>query len=497
MRIGNWAKLLLAAAPLLAGCGNFWQAPGGGGGSSSFTLSNNGAITVAPGSSNTSTIKVTPASSFTGTVSLSCATTSSPSGATSPTTCSLSSASVSITGTTPETATLTATTTASTTTGAYQVTVTGTSGSVTETTNVCVVVTTSTGSCSSATGTSGVFFVLNQTTNQIVSMNIASGKLTGTSYTLPTEPFAIAVAPNGKFLYVSTIVGIYLYTIGSNGALTVGNGGSVISQDLTTAMQVDSTNSWLVDAFTGTNELFAIAINPSTGVLTNNTEQVFPGGLPATTPTQLVISPNDSSSCNSCYVFVAMGNGGTELIHFNPASANPFGSAGHIPLVNANGGDNSVAVDPSNRLLYVGEIAAVSGGQPGGLRVFTFTSTGYTEVSGSPYPSQGTGPSSILPSADGSFVYAANEAVSGSSTSNIASFSVSSNSLTYITTATAGPSGQISLAEDSTGGYLLAVDSAGNPDLEIFTMSSGTLTSVLSTNTGTDPVGAVAIAAVP
>jgi 6-phosphogluconolactonase len=498
MRIGKWARLFLAAAPLLAGCGNFWQAPGGGSGSSSFTLSNSGAITVAPGSSNTSTITVTPASSFTGTVSLSCAITSSPSSANNPTTCSLSPTSVTITDTTAQTSTLTATTTASTTTGAYQVTVTGTSGTVSETTNVCVVVTTSTGSCSSATGTSGVFYVLDQTTTQIVSMNIASGKLTGTSYTLPAEPLAIAVAPNGKFLYVSTVAGIYLYTIGSNGALTVGNGGSVISQDPANTMQVDSTNNWLVDAVSGTNELFAIAINSSTGVLTNNTEQAFPGGLPVTTPTQLVISPNDSSSCNSCYVFVAMGNGGTELINFNPANANPFGnSSGTIKLVNASGGDNTVAVDPSNRLLYIGETVAVSGTQTGGLRAFTISSSGVTPISGSPYSSQGTGPSSILPSADGNFVYVANEAVSGISTGNIASFSVSTSSLTPITTATAGPSGQIRLAEDSTGGYLLAVDFAGNPDLQIFTMSSGTLTSVLSTNTGTDPVGAIAIAAAP
>jgi hypothetical protein len=206
-------------------------------------------------------------------------------------------------------------------------------------------------------------------------------------------------------------------------------------------MQVDSTNSWLVDAISGTNELFAIAINPSTGVLTNETEQMFPPGLPAITPTQLAISPNDTSSCISCYVFVAMGNGGTELINFNPANANPFGNSGTIPLVNANGGDNTVAIDPSNRLLYIGETVAVSGTQTGGLRAFTISSSGVTPISGSPYSSQGTGPSSILPSADGNYVYIANQAVSGSSTDNIASFSVSSNSLTYIATATAGPAG--------------------------------------------------------
>jgi DNA-binding beta-propeller fold protein YncE len=160
--------------------------------------------------------------------------------------------------------------------------------------------------------------------------------------------------------------------------------------------------------------------------------------------------------------------------------------------------DNTVAVDPSNRLLYIGETVAVSGTQTGGLRAFTISSSGVTPISGSPYSSQGTGPSSILPSADGNYVYVANEAVSGSSTDNIASFSVSTSSLTR-SPRNGRPSGQIRLAEDSSGGYLLAVDFAGNPDLQIFTMSSGTLTSVFTgaTTTQSAAAGPVAIAALP
>jgi hypothetical protein len=264
-------------------------------------------------------------------------------------------------------------------------------------------------------------------------------------------------------------------------------------------MQVDATSSWLVEAVSGLAQLNAIAINSSTGLLavSGESEQTFV--LPAATPAQLAISPNDSSTCRSCYVFVAMDNGGTEIILFNPGSANPFGGFGHINLVNASGGDNAVAVDPSNRLLYVGETVARSSTQSGGLRVFSIASSGVTELTGagSPYAVGGTGPSAILPTADGNYVYVANRAVSGSSNGNIASFSVSATALTSISTVAAGPSGSFGLEEDSTGTYLLAVDSAGNPDLEIYSMSAGTLTSVLSVATGSDPVGAVGIAAAP
>jgi 6-phosphogluconolactonase (cycloisomerase 2 family) len=352
---------------------------------------------------------------------------------------------------------------------------------------------------------SGVFYVLNQTTDQIVTYSISSGKLsTPVASALPAPaPITLAVAPNGKFLYVSTASGIYLYTIATDGALTLGNSNQAISQDPAWSMQVDATDTWLVDAISGSSQLSAIAINSTTGALAvaGETEQLFPGGLPSPNPTQLAISPNDSSSCNDCYVFVGMGSGGTEFIGFDPGNANPFGNAGHINLVNTAGGDNAVAVDPTNRLLYVGETDVLpSAAQPGGLRVFAIGSGGVTEFAtgtGYPYPTAGAGPSAILPSLDGNYVFVANRSISGSSSANIAEFSVTPTALTSIGTVAAGPQGQIGLAEDALSHFVLAVNLAGGPDLDAYTLSSGALTSALTSATGTDPVGAVAVAALP
>jgi len=511
MKSGKCAWLLLVAAPLLVafctGCGDFWQAPATTTGTTSFSLSNSGAISVTAGATtgNTSTISVTPSNSFTGSVSLSCTVTTSVSNPVSEPTCSLSPTSVTISDTSVQTATLTATTTSTTTAGAYQVTVTGSSSGVSETTSVCVTVGSSSTGCSSANGTSGVFYVLNQTTDQVVALSLASGQLNtiGTTTLQTGEPLALAISPNGLFMYVSTVSGIYLYEIGSDGTLTQGNGGAAITPDPAFSMQVDSTNTWLVEAVSGTSVLNAINVTPtgsSAGTLANVGEKEQQFTLPASTVTQLAISPNDSSSCGTCYVFVGMGSGGTEAVHFNPGSANPFGTSGTIAVLNSGGGDNAVAVDPTNRLLYVGESNALPAAtQTGGLRVFTIASGGITELTsaGSPYSIGGTGPSSILPTADGNYVYVANQAVSNSSTGNIASFSVTTTALTSIGTVAAGNSGLIGLAEDSTDSYVLAVDFSGNPDLEAYSMSLGTLTSVLTAATGTDPVGATAIAAAP
>lgn len=81
----------------------------------SYALSNSGPITVIPGTTtgNTSTISVTGSGGFSGAVGLTCAI--SPTAATDPATCSLSPASVTISGASAETSTLTVSTTGATT----------------------------------------------------------------------------------------------------------------------------------------------------------------------------------------------------------------------------------------------------------------------------------------------------------------------------------------------------------------------------------------------
>lgn len=341
--------------------------------------------------------------------------------------------------------------------------------------------------------TSGVFWLINSQTQQLVAYYVSAGTLTtiGT-YTLPSAPIALTVAPNNNFLYVSTIAGIYVYTIASNGTLTIGNSSAPISSDPAQTMQVDSTNSWLVEAVSGSASAYAIPINSSTGVLTSNTEQTRI--LPASTIQQLAISPDNSQ------VFIAMGSGGTAAIPFNAANANPFGSVQTIALTNSAGSALSVAVDPSNRLLYIGETVATSGSNSGGLRVFKFSNL--TEISGSPFATKGLAPYSILPDAGGSYLYVANRQTSGSTSGLIAGFTVSAANSVYSLTAlgstfSAGTH-TVALAEDSTNQFIFAVNIDGSPDLNGYvfdTTTAGLLDKVIAAKTGTDPVQASAIAA--
>jgi 6-phosphogluconolactonase (cycloisomerase 2 family) len=362
---------------------------------------------------------------------------------------------------------------------------------------------TSTTTTTTTSLSSGDIYVLNVATSQMNGFYVNAGTLTalsGNPYTLSAKPIAIAVAPNNAFLYVSTLGGIFVYTINtSTGQLTLGNSGQPISSDPASTMQVDSTSSWLVEGVSGASNLFAVHVNSSTGVLASNQEQTVV--LPASTIEQVAISPDDTS------VLVAMGSGGTATIVFNPNNSNPFSSVGTIGVKNAGGAALSVAFDPlispatAPRLFYIGETVAISGSSnTGGLRAFNF-STG-NEISGSPYAIGGLAPYSILPFSTGDYVYVVSRQTSSGSTGVIAGFSITSSNSAYTLTAlgssfNAGTNPQ-AIIEDSSHQFVFAVNFGGNPDLLGYTLDTtkaGYLDQVTSNATGTDPVQAGAIGA--
>lgn len=358
------------------------------------------------------------------------------------------------------------------------------------------------GGTGSTTLSSGDFYVLNSATSQMVGLYVNAGKLTalpGSPYTLSAAPIAITVAPNNAFLYVSTVGGIFLYTVNtSTGQLTVGNSGQPISSDPATNMRVDATNTWLVEGVSATQNLNAIHVNSSTGMLVSNIAETVV--LPSTTFQQVAISPDDT------YVLAALGSQGTATIPFNPNNANPFGKVTNIGVKNASGAALSVAFDPipsgstAPRLFYIGETVATSGSNTGGLRAFNYSTK--QETSGSPYAIGGLAPYSILPFSTGDFVYVVSRQTSSGSTGVIAGFSITSANSAFTLTAlgstfATGTNPQ-AIVEDNTHAFVFAVDFGGRPDLMGYTIDkskAGYLDQVTSNATGTDPTQARAIAA--
>ncbi len=357
-----------------------------------------------------------------------------------------------------------------------------------------------TSNCSTPT-VAAFFYVLNQATKQIAGFSISNGKLskiTGSPYALKDKPYAAAIAPSGGFLYVGTDSGIFVYTINStSGALTAANNGQVIVTEVASTMQVDATGAWLVEAGPGSSALTAVPLDSTTGLLGSGANQQ--AALPASAVQQVVLSPDNG------HVFVADGPSGTVVMPFLASNSNPFESslALTIPVKNLGGSALSVAVDPQNRVFYVGEAFGNSTGNSGGLRAFNYASLTSTlaEAPGSPYPSGGVSPNAILPISSGSFVYVANSKAGGVA-GTVAEFAFEVSESAYSLTAgstIAGGIDPVGLAEDSSGNYVLLIDSGGGPDLEAFSLNAttGALTAAISSSTGTDPTQPVSIAAVP
>ncbi len=347
--------------------------------------------------------------------------------------------------------------------------------------------------CSSGGGTGGsgsgtyssYAYVANATLGTLAGIPVPKATfttLTGSSYTLGTTPSALAATPKGTFLYLATLAGpVFVYAIGTNGTLTLGNNGAQVTSTLVpTWMTVDPSGNWLFMVSSSSNQLLIFQINTFNGTLTQTSQGTI--ALDAGNPTQVYVTPNDQ------YVYVGLGLGGMDGFTFN-SSTGVVSNQIHLATLGA-ASDNAIASDNNSAYLFVGEAGK-------GIRVLTIGTGGaLKEVTGSPFASQ-LGPQSIVVDSTNTYVYVANR---------------TANVITGYTLGTGGTLTQLPnspfttgsqptvMSLDSTGKYLFVVNFGGSPDMQVFSFdatTAGKLDPVTSVATGTDPAGAVALSVVP
>lgn len=347
---------------------------------------------------------------------------------------------------------------------------------------------TSGGGGGGSTSSSGNYlYVGNQGTNPltVAGFSLASSSLSGISgspWQVSLTPTALAVTIDNKYLYVGSAAGgIYVFTIGSNGAISLANNGAPVATGVEpSVLRVDSTGKWLLgaDAFAGEAYVFQIG---NGGVLTSISSSVVT--LNTTTPAQdLEIAPSNS------LVFVSLGTGGVYTLSFNATSGALAQVNGVLNPKQSGGADYGMAVTPSGNYLLVAETAV------GGVRVLSVSSSGgLSEISGSPFTTA-TGAFWVLLDSTGTYAY-----VSNRSNGNISAFSIgTTGALTAVSGSpfsTGSSPGQ--MVEDNSKTYLAVICAGGNPDLQVFSINSstGALTSFKTATTGTDPTEARVIAA--
>lgn len=312
--------------------------------------------------------------------------------------------------------------------------------------------------------------------------NTTFSSLSGTSYNLGTQPSALAATPKGTFLYVATLAGsVFVYTIGGNGALTLGNNSNPVASTFTPNwMIVDPSGNWLFLLSSSINALLEYQINPTTGVLTQVGAST---GIALSTgsPTQVYVTPNDQN------VYVGLGLGGLDTFSFNASSG---ALSNHLHYAPRAGADNTIGGDNNSAFLFVGEAGS-------GIRVFTIGTGGsLSEISGSPFQSQ-LGPKSIVVDPTNSYVYVANQ------TANvITGYSLGATGTLTPLSSSPFATGSLptAMSLDPTGTYLFLINNGGGPDLQVFSFDpdvGGQLDPVTSGNTGTDPAGAISLAITP
>lgn len=157
-------------------------------------------------------------------------------------------------------------------------------------------------------------------------------------------------------------------------------------------MQVDSSNSWLLECVSGTGSLNAIPIDPFTDQEVQE-PAIQTKAIPKASISQIVVA---AASATTQRVTPAMGENGTAVVPFDTMSDLPLGRVANIPVLGAAGEATALALDPDGRYLFVTEAAAFSGLQGGGLRVFLNESGGLTEVPHSPFATGDTRPSAVV-----------------------------------------------------------------------------------------------------
>lgn len=342
--------------------------------------------------------------------------------------------------------------------------------------------------CGGGGGNSGDYiYVANSSTNvsSVAGFSIANSalnNLNNSPFAIGVPPNALAVTPSNAFLYVGSVTGggIYAYTINADGTLSVANDGSpVVTGVSPMAIKVDPSGKFLLAADL-TPAAYVFSIDASTGLLTTQGNAV---PLDTGTVSNLYITPNGQ------FVFVSLGTGGVDILTFNSSSGVLSKLNQRLSPKASSNGDLGLSSDPNSKFLFVTETGINS------VRVLNINTTGnatLTELATSPVKT-GLGPSQVLVTKDGSYVYVANR-----TDGTISGFTLAANgALTAISGSPyATGSAPVDLVEDQSHAYIGVACAGGNPDMQVFTIDTttpGKLDAFASKTTGTDPTLASAI----
>lgn len=315
----------------------------------------------------------------------------------------------------------------------------------------------------------------------LAAYNIGKGALTpisGSPFNLGYVPAALTVSPSNSFLYIATLPGasnpgIFLYNIGSDGSLTIANGGQPLVADQISSMDISPDGNFLFTINSSGLTMNEYKVNTSNGTLTFALSAVLPGlGCvlslnPATQSCTVKVSPSGA------FVVAALGTQGDAIFPYTSTNGLTSTAFSQI-LPAATSADFSVALDKNN-FAYIARTAA--------LAVYSIDASGNPVQQANASYSNSAAPRSVVLGSNFNYVYTANQG-----TSNISEFGISSGgTLTQLSgSPVAGPSTVSALGVDRTGAYLVAAGYNSTSGIQLYTIgSNGVLSPTASAGSGT------------
>jgi 6-phosphogluconolactonase (cycloisomerase 2 family) len=226
-------------------------------------------------------------------------------------------------------------------------------------------------------------------------------------------PIAIAVSPNGRFVYVANEDAgtVSLYTVGAGGALAAVTADTVRAGVAPDAIALSPNGRYLYVAnqYAGkaSQDLGGVSqfkVGAGGALTAQRTPEVVAGGQ----PDSIAVSPNGR------YLYVANFRGSGGVSQYTVGSSGML-TADHAATVKAGTAPHAIAVSPSGRYVYVATEDGKGGARSatGGVSQYTVGASGTLTPDPTPAVSAGPGAFSLAIAPGGRYVYVVNDSTRG------------------------------------------------------------------------------------
>ena len=307
---------------------------------------------------------------------------------------------------------------------------------------------------------------------------------------------SVVVTPGNGFVYVGGNGEIQCFSIGAAGVLTAVAAGNVQATANFVSLTASVDGKWLLGLDSGANtglpSVYVYGVNTSTGALTLTTSVQVPSPGANLNPAPTIAANTIAISRNNGLVAVTLGTAGAVVYQFTDATG-VLVSSSTSPISVYNTGTayayNGALFDVNSAYVYFG-LTAISGSGSGVIGFPVLASGGLG--SSLALAGSGGGPGALVEDASGSYLYVGNR-----TDATLTGYSVSSGALTSLVSSpfSASPA-VVALTRDNSTKYLIGVGSGGSNDVTLYALdaiSPGKLDAVAVAATGS--LGTTAVAA--